>query len=60
MVVDNGVGFDPEDVPSDRLGIRSAIVQRIESLGGSVRIFSRPGHGTSVLFAIPNRPGPHA
>lgn len=60
MVVDNGVGFDPEAVPTDRLGIRSSIVQRIESLGGSVRIFSRPGHGTSVLFAIPNRPGPHA
>jgi hypothetical protein len=54
MVVDNGVGFDPESVAADRLGIRSSIVQRIESLGGTVRIFSQPGHGTSVFMQVPN------
>ncbi|TBN57388.1 hypothetical protein EYE40_08240 [Glaciihabitans arcticus] len=60
MVIDDGVGFDPKSISGDRLGIRTSIVQRIESLGGSVRIFSRPGHGTSVLMSIPNRPGPDA
>lgn len=54
MVVDNGVGFDPEAVAPDRLGIRSSVIQRIESLGGSVRIFSQPGHGTSVFMRVPN------
>ena len=60
MVVDNGVGFDPEAVASDRLGIRSSVVQRIESLGGSVRIFSQPGHGTSIFMQIPNGKAPDA
>jgi hypothetical protein len=54
MVVDSGVGFDPAAVAPDRLGIRSSVVQRIESLGGSVRIFSQPGHGTSVFMQVPN------
>ena len=54
MVVDDGIGFDPEAVPSDRLGIRFSIVQRIESIGGSVRVFSQPGRGTSVSLQIPN------
>lgn len=53
MIVDNGVGFDPDDVAPDRLGIRTSIVQRIESIGGSVRIWSTVGKGTSVLLSIP-------
>jgi len=53
MIVDNGVGFDPATVAPDRLGIRTSIVQRIESLGGSVRIWSTVGKGTSVLLTIP-------
>ena len=57
MVVDDGVGFDVEAVPGDRMGIRFSIIQRIESLGGSVRIFSQPGRGTSVSLQIPNGTG---
>lgn len=53
MIVDNGVGFDPDAVAPDRLGIRTSIVQRIESIGGSVRIWSTVGKGTSVLLSIP-------
>jgi len=54
MIVDQGVGFDPAAVPSDRLGIRSSIVRRIEEHGGSVRIWSSPGAGTSVMLSIPS------
>jgi signal transduction histidine kinase len=53
MVVDDGIGFDPEAVAPDRLGIRASVVARIESLGGTVRIFSSPGQGTSVFMRIP-------
>jgi signal transduction histidine kinase len=53
MVVDAGVGFDPNAVPSDRLGLRASVVHRVESVGGSVRVWSAPGAGTSVLLAFP-------
>lgn len=53
MVIDQGRGFDPDAVPADRLGIRSSIIRRIESCGGSVRLWSTPGMGTSVVFRVP-------
>jgi signal transduction histidine kinase len=53
MVVDAGVGFDPLTVPADRLGLRVSVMHRVESLGGTVRIWSAPGAGTSVLFSFP-------
>lgn len=53
MVIDHGVGFDPAAVPSDRIGLRTSVVARIEAVGGSVRIWSQPGSGTSVLISIP-------
>ncbi|GAA3740114.1 hypothetical protein GCM10022239_14690 [Leifsonia bigeumensis] len=53
MIVDHGVGFDPEDVPANRLGIRRSLMQRIEGNGGRVRIWSAPGAGTSVLISLP-------
>ena len=53
MVVDAGVGFDPLAVPADRLGLRSSVAHRVESLGGRVRIWSAPGAGTSVLLSFP-------
>jgi signal transduction histidine kinase len=53
MVIDQGIGFDPESVPLDRLGLRSSVVQRVESLGGSVRVWSSPGNGTSVMISMP-------
>ena len=52
-VSDAGVGFDRRSVPSDRLGLRSSIVQRVEAAGGAVRVFSSPGNGTSVVFTLP-------
>ncbi|GAB3607295.1 hypothetical protein GCM10027413_27040 [Conyzicola nivalis] len=53
MVVDHGVGFDPAAVAGDRLGLRSSVVARIRSHGGSVRVWSTPGSGTSVLISVP-------
>ena len=53
MVIDGGSGFDPDRVGADRLGIRSAVVNRITTHGGSVRVWSTPGQGTSVLISVP-------
>jgi len=53
MVIDHGAGFDPGAVPHDRLGLRTSVVGRIEAHGGSVRVWSQPGSGTSVLISVP-------
>ena len=53
MVIDQGVGFDVDAVPSDRLGLRASIVHRIEEQGGSVKIWSKPGNGTSIMITMP-------
>jgi signal transduction histidine kinase len=53
FVRDRGVGFDPEDVPDDRQGIRESIKGRLERAGGSARITSRPGGGTEVELRLP-------
>jgi len=55
MVVDQGRGFDPASVPGDRLGIRLSITGRIEDCGGSVRLWSSPETGTSVIFTVPQQ-----
>jgi signal transduction histidine kinase len=53
MVIDEGVGFDPAAVPEDRLGLRVSVTQRVEAVGGYVRVWSSPGNGTSVLISVP-------
>jgi signal transduction histidine kinase len=53
MVIDHGAGFDVSSVAPDRLGLRSSVVRRIEQYGGSVRVWSTPGSGTSVLLTMP-------
>jgi hypothetical protein len=58
MVVDSGVGFDPALVAYDRLGIRASIVRRIEEHGGTVKVWSRRGAGTSILITLPTLPTP--
>jgi hypothetical protein len=52
-VSDDGVGFDPGSVASDRLGLRASVVGRVEAADGTVRIFSAPGDGTSILITLP-------
>jgi hypothetical protein len=53
LVVDRGCGFDPEQVPDDRLGLAESVRGRIRDLGGSVTVWSRPGAGTTVMLAVP-------
>ncbi len=53
MVTDQGRGFDPEAVPADRLGLRMSVQHRLADVGGSARVWSAPGEGTSVLLTIP-------
>ncbi len=55
MVTDEGVGFDPAAVPTDRLGIRASIEARIAAIGGTVNIWSSPGSGTSIMMNAPVR-----
>lgn len=52
-VTDQGDGFDPDAVESDRRGITDSIIGRVEKAGGSVGILSGPGEGTEVLLAMP-------
>jgi hypothetical protein len=57
-VNDAGTGFDPATVLPDRLGLRSSVFRRVESAGGTVKVWSAPGSGTSVLFTLPLLPEP--
>ena len=48
-VGDNGVGFDPANVPAHRLGLAVSVRGRMSRLpGGSADIASRPGQGTRI------------
>jgi len=53
FVRDRGRGFDPDDVPADRHGVRDSITARMQRHGGSARIRSTPGEGTEVRLALP-------
>ncbi|WP_137844351.1 ATP-binding protein [Microbacterium sp. 2FI] len=49
-VRDDGEGFDLDDVPDDRLGIRASILARVAAVGGTVSIDSG-SRGTIVRLA---------
>ncbi len=51
-VQDDGVAFDPRAVDGRGLGL-SSIRERLESLGGRMRIYSRAGVGTAVKLIAP-------
>jgi signal transduction histidine kinase len=54
-VTDDGSGFDPERTPPGS-GLTN-MRDRLEALGGSVEVTSRPGGGTSVRGRIPVQAG---
>jgi signal transduction histidine kinase len=54
-ISDSGVGFSASDTPSDRLGLRLSVHDRLRAVGGSVLVWSTPGAGTSVLLAVPRK-----
>jgi signal transduction histidine kinase len=47
-VRDRGPGFDLQDVPDDRLGIRQSILGRMRRAGGSATVRRGAGGGTEV------------
>ena len=53
MVEDDGRGFDTA-APTDRLGL-AGIQERVELLGGQLRIESSPGGGTAVVVDLETR-----
>jgi signal transduction histidine kinase len=55
-VSDAGSGFETSDIAADRLGLRSSVLRRVESVGGAVKIWSARGSGTSVLITVPRLP----
>jgi len=53
VVTDSGSGFDPSMIAQDRLGLRASVIDRIRSIGGTARIWSTPGEGTSIVMEVP-------
>lgn len=52
FVRDTGPGFDVDDVPNERRGVRDAIIGRMQSVGGSAEIESG-SEGTEVTLRLP-------
>jgi signal transduction histidine kinase len=53
VVTDQGEGFDPAEVPDDRLGLTHSVIERVRSVGGTTKIWSTPGAGTSIVISVP-------
>ncbi len=59
-VEDDGVGFDPKELPAEesgRIGIENVRRRLADMSGGSLRIESCPGEGTLVEIRIPRERG---
>src|SRR5215218_9946222 len=52
LIRDDGQGFDPSRISDDRHGI-VGMRERVEMLGGSLKIESGPGEGTRVEISVP-------
>ena len=53
-VGDDGCGFDPGSIPSDRLGL-GIIRERAEAIGAKLTIETQPGHGTKIIVVWEGR-----
>lgn len=53
MVTDSGTGFDVEDIDAARLGLKDSVIGRLGEVGGTARLFSSPGAGTTVVLEVP-------
>jgi signal transduction histidine kinase len=53
MVTDSGVGFDIKNVDEARLGLKDSVIGRLKEVGGSARLFSAAGAGTTVVLEVP-------
>jgi signal transduction histidine kinase len=54
-IADDGVGFDTEGAESTGLGLTS-MQERVDALGGTFAIRSRPGAGTTLDIRVPAPP----
>ena len=54
-IVDDGVGFDVDALSAKGLGLVS-MQERLEPLGGTLEIHSRPGAGTRLNAFVPAPP----
>jgi signal transduction histidine kinase len=52
-VADDGSGFDVDAVPTERLGVRRSIIERVASAGGLAEIRTAPGSGTRIVLTWP-------
>ncbi|MFP5436259.1 MAG: ATP-binding protein [Bacteroidia bacterium] len=52
IIEDNGVGFNPESIQPDGMGL-DAIKKKIAQLNGTLEIDSTPGKGTTIIIDIP-------
>ncbi|RLP74755.1 ATP-binding protein [Mycetocola tolaasinivorans] len=52
FVRDRGTGFDPEQIPADRHGVRDSILGRMTRHGGTASL-RNTGHGTEVALRMP-------
>ncbi|MFC0673364.1 ATP-binding protein [Brachybacterium hainanense] len=56
-VSDRGPGFDLDQVPAERYGVRASIIGRMHRSGGSARLGRGPGGtGTRVVLTLPRVP----
>ena len=53
MVTDSGIGFDVKDIDAARLGLKDSVIGRLSEVGGTARLFSAPGAGTTVVLEVP-------
>jgi signal transduction histidine kinase len=53
FVRDRGPGFEVDDVPDDRLGVRESIIGRMRRAGGSATVRRPADGGTEVALELP-------
>ena len=54
-VTDDGSGFDPDSVPRGHLGL-IGMRQRVDLVGGELRVESKAGRGTRIEASVPGEP----
>jgi signal transduction histidine kinase len=53
FVRDRGAGFDRDEVPADRRGLKESIEARLARAGGTATVSSTPGEGTEIELRLP-------
>jgi signal transduction histidine kinase len=58
-VIDDGGGFEPDKVPRLHFGL-IGMRQRVDLVGGELRVQSEPGSGTTIEATVPGGEPPSA